>query len=173
MIPNHRRSTSASAITTDHHCMIRGSDMVVAAHSRNSVQVKGRSAGERRRVWRCDLSNDSDPNQPAAHRAWLPHSTCGCRLGHFFPFGRWGRGYRVNEAERARLLRLERRSELVTVAIWVLISTTLLLATGEAVGVPIAFVGGGCAAFLLTTLWFSWTVARKSAVAATCRRCRC
>jgi hypothetical protein len=80
----------------------------------------------------------------------------------FFPFGRWGRGYRVSEAERERVRRLEGRLEIVRFAIWVLISATLLLATGEALGFATAFVSGGCMAFLLTKLGFLWVVARQT-----------
>jgi len=81
----------------------------------------------------------------------------------YFPHGWLGRGYRVNAVELARLLRLEGRQTAVAAVLWIAASATIsLIPPPETVGFPVAFFGGGLAAFLAAKIWLLGAVARHT-----------
>ena len=79
----------------------------------------------------------------------------------YFPNGWLGRGYRVDAAELARFVWLERVAMLAAVLIWPCAAVLLAVVLRGSIAPRIAILGGGLAAFVIATAWFRVAVARR------------
>jgi hypothetical protein len=82
----------------------------------------------------------------------------------YFPYGWLGRGYRVNETELARLIRLEHgRSRMaVLAAIWVVASVVIGAVFRDQIERSAALLAGAAVAGSIMMAWFAVVVARRT-----------
>jgi hypothetical protein len=78
----------------------------------------------------------------------------------YFPHGWLGRGYRVDAAELARLIRLEKAQAPIAFVIWICASVLLAFFWPAIVSSKIRLLGVFVGACLIAAIWFRVTVAR-------------
>lgn len=76
----------------------------------------------------------------------------------FFPLGRWGRGYRLNDEEMARLQRLERRMLAIAFIAWLGASFVLAIRLTPPVSAHFAYYGVSLAILLASKLAYDAVV---------------
>jgi hypothetical protein len=79
----------------------------------------------------------------------------------YFPSGWLGRGYRVDAAELARFVRLERVATLAAVLIWPCAAVLLAVVVRGSIDPRTAIWSGGLVALVIATAWFRVAVARR------------